>query len=244
VQAALTQNVGGSVIAGHSVLIVHDVVDLKECATLLGAGRRIPRNATTVHCCKPGSGRIRQPIKENFSYAEQNLCDTLLMRTLAFLSGEESLGLNISQACFGDEPFETVTNNPLLSFATGEPAVNIYTAGGDFAPHQDKQSLTILVALSAPQAFEGGGTAFFQHLPKLDPKVGERNSKPAFVLTPPPGSVILFGGTVLHAACPVVSGERGVFVASVSLASGNGFFSQAEDAEGASTHATAATTMP
>jgi len=216
-----SENVGASVIAGHSVLLLQDVVSPEECATLLSAGRRIPRVATTVHAdnLTPNLGRTRQPIKESFTEAEQDLCDRLLTRTLDLVSAEETpLGSNISQACFGAGPLETVINNPLLSFAAGEPAVNIYTKGGSFEPHQDGYSLTILAALSEPQAFEGGGTAFFKFMPKRDPRISERNNKPAFVLTPPRGSVIIFGGTVLHAGCPVLSGERGVFVASLSLA--------------------------
>ena len=32
-------------------------------------------------------------------------------------------------------------------YSPGEPAVNIYTAGGEFAPHTDKQSVSLLVPL-------------------------------------------------------------------------------------------------
>jgi hypothetical protein len=49
-----------------------------------------------------------------------------------------------------------------LEWATDEPAVNRYTRGGVFEPHQDGFSLTCLVLLSSAEGdFEGGGTAFF-----------------------------------------------------------------------------------
>jgi len=82
--------------------------------------------------------------------------------------------------------------------------VNIYTKGESFERHQDKQSLTILVALPEPESFQGGGTAFF--LPSDESHDADRlaHVKPS----------------VNHAGCPVLSGERGVFVASMSLAAG------------------------
>ena len=98
--------------------------------------------------------------------------------------------------------------------------MNIFTKGESFERHQDKQSLTILVALPEPESFQGGGTAFF--LPSDESHDADRLAyvKPSFILTPPQGSVIIFGGAVNHAGCPVLSGERGVFVASMSLAAG------------------------
>ena len=41
-------------------------------------------------------------------------------------------------------------------------------------------------------------------------------SEPSFVLTPPAGSALVFGGNVTHAGESVAGGERTVFVASFS----------------------------
>ena len=37
----------------------------------------------------------------------------------------------------------------MLGFTDGEPAINVYSEGGGFKAHQDKQSLTILVRFTA-----------------------------------------------------------------------------------------------
>ena len=39
-----------------------------------------------------------------------------------------------------------------LEFSPREPAINVYGRGGEFAPHQDHQALTVLVPLSPPSA--------------------------------------------------------------------------------------------
>ena len=55
----------------------------------------------------------------------------------------------------------TIFHNPRLIWSEGEPAVNVYNAGGMFTPHEDAQSLTCLLNVSASCAYEGGGTAFW-----------------------------------------------------------------------------------
>jgi len=46
-------------------------------------------------------------------------------------------------------------------FSKGEPAINIYKSGGEFAPHTDQEALSFLIPLSDAGAFEGGGTAYW-----------------------------------------------------------------------------------
>lgn len=46
----------------------------------------------------------------------------------------------------------------VLRHSEHEPAINRYGVGGNFAPHRDKQALTVNVLLRAGDAFEGGGT--------------------------------------------------------------------------------------
>ena len=97
-----------------------------------------------------------------------------------------------------------------LQYASREPAINIYRDGGAFDAHQDDQTLTALVCLSTPDVdFQGGGTAFWT------PR--SRNSAPPrWVMRPPAGAVLLFGGTVTHAAQAVTAGCRVMAVASFS----------------------------
>jgi hypothetical protein len=61
----------------------------------------------------------------------------------------------------------SITRNAGLAFTPGEPACNVYTSGGQFTPHEDGQSLTVIVVLSDRDTFVGGGTRFWS---KTSPK--------------------------------------------------------------------------
>ena len=98
-----------------------------------------------------------------------------------------------------------------LVYSSREPAINVYTKGGKFLAHEDDQRLTILIPISSPDDFCGGGTAFW-----CQESRGHRVDPPSLILKPERGTVILFGGHVTHAGLPVESGERIVFVASFS----------------------------
>ena len=71
----------------------------------------------------------------------------------------------------------------------------------------------------------GGGTSFWSATEgEVSRASGARalhvspQSAPAFVLTPPAGTALVFGGNVTHAGESVLDGERTVFVASFSNA--------------------------
>mmetsp|Transcript_17138 Transcript_17138/g.28708 ORF Transcript_17138/g.28708 Transcript_17138/m.28708 type:complete len:127 (+) Transcript_17138:480-860(+) len=110
-------------------------------------------------------------------------------------------------------------------YSAGEPAVNIYQAGGEFAPHTDNEHLTMLIPLDPVGAFEGGGTAFWaksHHRPHVDGQLAPDGADrswlpPHHVLKLTAGTAILFGGNVTHAGLPVTSGTRHVFVVSFTL---------------------------
>ena len=102
--------------------------------------------------------------------------------------------------------------NDELSFSSREPAVNIYTQGGEFRPHSDGHKLTILIPLSSPDDFTGGGTAFWSQ------DSGHRVDPPSLTLKPGRGSPMLFVGHVVHSGVAVEEGERVVFVASFNRA--------------------------
>lgn len=112
-----------------------------------------------------------------------------------------------------------------LEWSEGEPAINVYTADGRFGPHKDHMALTVLVPLSSPADFAGGGTGFWSRsqegLPAFD-LIDENkgatmpDGPPTAVLRPPLGTALVFGGDLVHAGMPVETGLRSVLVASFS----------------------------
>lgn len=159
------------------------------------------------------------PIADALDTAGVATCDSLLLRAVALLDAVTPL---LTRALFPPHAAlstATCVHNPNLAFSTGEPAINIYTEGGGFQPHEDKQSLTVLVNLSTPGAdFQGGGTAFWSSKAACDPETGRGScvTEPTMALCPPAGSALVFGGNVTHAGQRVLGGQRCVFVASFS----------------------------
>eukprot|EP00966_Prymnesium_polylepis_P034416 799626-Prymnesium_polylepis.1 len=152
----------------------------------------------------------------------QQLCHELLLRAL-------ELDSPLTDECFGPglvpELLRTETlcaKSSLLSFTHNEPAVNVYTAGGDFSPHKDLQALTVLMPLTDATAYDGGGTAFWSAPSDAASGLGtvDDAGDPTLVLRPPAGTALIFGGDVTHAGLPVESGQRAVFVASFSRCCG------------------------
>jgi hypothetical protein len=197
-------------------------------------------------------GQVRMPIVEMLGDESQTLCDQLLLRgvdrvhralptLLPALFGDSGIGSTPwpqvreeppqhAAPSLGPSPsaaaraVPSITRDLGLVFTPGEPACNVYTAGGEFTPHEDGGSLTLLLPLSSADAFTGGGTGFWsgaargtearasgEHALHVRPESG-----PSFVLTPPAGTALIFGGNVTHAGEPVHGGERAVFVASFS----------------------------
>ena len=236
-------------LAGSSsILLVDGVASLEECEALCEAASAA---ATRTAAAREGGPthdadgmrldgrRIRGPINELLTADSQGLCDSLLCRALARV---DAMMPSLRPRLFGNNiclPLTTLLHNANLVFSPGEPAVNIYSTGGGFDPHTDKQSLTILVALSAPRdesqpsshgEFEGGGTAFWSrhagvaHATDEETREARASSvvepthrgKPTLVVRPPPGTAVVFGGQLMHAAEPVSSGVRCMLVASFS----------------------------
>jgi len=100
-----------------------------------------------------------------------------------------------------------------------------YTSGGCFTPHEDDQSITLLLNLSQRAAYTGGGTAFWSLEDGGGPGKGPtlpESQLPSHLIAPAVGTALIFGGQVTHAARPVLTGERIVFVASFSPVSRKG----------------------
>ena len=151
---------------------------------------------------------------EPLAGAPAELIDAVLLRVLARIDSDLP---QLAPALFSGPPsareMRAMHECGGLEFSPREPAINVYGRGGEFAPHQDHQALTVLVPLSPPSAFEGGGTGFW---PRGADERAARRAPPALVLRPPAGTALLFAGSVTHAGLPVRTGERAVLVASFS----------------------------
>ena len=147
------------------------------------------------------------------------LCDTILQRMLRFVDAElPALGPYL----FGTPTSASPPSHKLslyalhesgdLAFSANEPAVNVYYEGGSFSPHKDYCALTVLIPLTSPDSFAGGGTGFWA--PESRRGALPSSGEPSMVLAPPAGTGLLFCGDVMHAGMPVQAGTRAVFVAS------------------------------
>lgn len=184
--------------------------------------------------------------------AADAVCEAILLRLLAAVDAELP---TIAQLQFGAtapdasplgemagsaSPLADMYAADELAFAEREPAINVYAAGGEFAPHKDNQAFTMLVPLSSPEGFEGGGTGFWcesaaqeMSATLLASKEAESSAaasaadrlehlsaSPTMVLKPARGTAMLWSGDVLHSGVRLESGSRLVFVASFSSRGG------------------------
>merc|ERR1712166_301889 len=195
--------------------MLHQLATLEECAQLREEASAAADTERTTAPSKAlaewGPGRIRRSVIDLLGSTGQALSDTLLMRAVASIEQRTD---GLIDGLFEGKllPGMSVLHHPGLIFTENEPAINVYTEGGNFEPHKDHQSLTILLLLSDEQNFTGGGTGFWAKDNRI-----ERSDGPSVVLTPSTGTALLFGERVMHAGQPVLSGERCVLVASFSL---------------------------
>lgn len=229
--AACTQSADDSVAAGFSVVILHDLLSKDECEMLRSGASSFAhtlRKKEYKDGATSAANPVRMPIKTMLCADSQALCDTALLRGVARLRDQLPLllptlfGGESGIGCPPPSPISSsIARDERLIFVSGEPACNVYFAGGHFRPHEDQQALTVLVALSDRTEFTGGGTAFWSEAdrpPPIGPGVYTRAAAgpPTMVLTLPAGSALIFGGNVTHAGQTVLDGERTVFVASFS----------------------------
>jgi len=145
--------------------------------------------------------------------AADTIGETIFRRVLSFVDEQFP---SIARDVFGAGKGAAATlvqmyDEDDLEYASYEPAVNVYGAGGEFEPHKDYHGLTMLVALSTLDSFSGGGTGFWSREASEDVL-----EEPTLVLKPSRGSVMLFGGQVMHSGMAVEAGIRMVFVGSFS----------------------------
>jgi len=231
--------------SSHSIMEISSVASFEECAALhdhataVASRERVARQKSGPAYGTDGmrydgrTGRIRGPVKELLDEQSQELCDTILMRVVAEL--ERQMPALVPRLFGAGVLLRSILHNAQLAFSPGEPAINVYTAGGNFDAHTDKQSLTILVPLSRPCGasgtrggiacdapseadpadFDGGGTAFWNRPVGSDCTMADLGD-PELVVRPTPGTAIVFGGQMTHAGLGVLTGQRCVLVASFS----------------------------
>ena len=221
-QAARCMDAAGSISLGTSILRIDALAADAECALLLKEAEAAVEIRSRVRACAGAFShrqpRFRMPVV-NFLVSKSpglTLCDAILRRALVRIS-EAVPGLVAQQLGEAAESsFHNIIGNRALQFSEGEPAVNVYYAGGEFSPHEDKQRLTVLLALSdaASGTFSGGGTAFWSKQESGSIDTHAQSAPPSVTVHAPAGSALIFCGEVTHGALPVISGQRAVFVAS------------------------------
>ena len=227
------KSIGKRIKFGESIIELHNLVTPAECQWLVTQCIEAADDAKEHYATKQldKSGLVRLPTISAVERAAQTkvLCadplpvdvDEVLQRILARVAEYIDWELpSITSTLFGPtkDNFEDASLHQLLTqnqlkFSSREPAINVYTRGGQFLAHKDAQSLTVLVPLSNPKDYSGGGTAFWHQNSR-----GHRVEAPTIISKPTcAGTGLLFGGCVTHSGVAVEDGVRVVFVASFSL---------------------------
>ena len=227
----LQKSLGERIQQGASLLLIDNLVTSAERSFLID--RCVEFASTTESTDFETPGRRRLPTVDAANRAAQTntpcgmplpedvseQLETILGRVMEYIDRELP---SLVQVLFSEnEEHENENTNISLAqrfqldelqYSSREPAINVYTTIGEFEKHKDDQALTVLISLScADQDYGGGGTAFWS---QIDSK--NKVLEPSRIVKPPGGTVILFGGCVMHAGRPVENGCRVVFVASFS----------------------------
>ena len=239
-----TRSLGEALQAGDVVVLVPGVATEEELVALREDGVAAT-DAQRARSGTPENGRNRFSVSDPmaFSYDVVERCEALLLAVLdvvdddipsvydaLFRPGDGWEAAQPKSRLFsaGSSPEEYLGDMcesirelymmGELEWSEGEPAINVYTEGGGFGYHKDHMALSVLVPLSAPDDFGGGGTGFWSQAacPPDLPDGAPPDAPPDAVIRPPLGTAIVFGGDVTHAGLPVDAGLRSVFVASLS----------------------------
>jgi len=229
-----------SLISGESVIVVPDLVSDAECAALSDEALQAVVKASLVPKCVRLPLMVKSQSRDDVASKGHKQEWSLESRpdqvgsetvTAALTVAADTIGETIFRRvlCFVDEQFPSVARDVFgagkgaaanlvqmydeddLEYASYEPAVNVYGAGGEFEPHKDYHGLTMLVTLSTLDSFSGGGTGFWSREDSAD-----ELQEPTLVVKPSRGTVMLFGGQVMHSGMAVDAGVRVVFVGSFS----------------------------
>jgi hypothetical protein len=213
-------SIGERIKNGESVILIKDLVTPVECKYIIEEVLRQDAAPTSLE--KPGLVRVPSraaaeraansniPCADPLSVDVDNLLRAILKRATSVMTEQIP---SISEILFNGESVCQLLDTEQLKFSSREPAINIYTPNGEFLAHKDAQAITVLIPLSSPEQFRGGGTSFWSQDSR-----GHRVEDPTIILKPPSGTAMLFGGCVTHAGISVEDGIRVVLVASFSNA--------------------------
>ena len=220
---------GSAITDGKAVIVMPDIIGEAECDLILQAGmraadvqeaslrRRLSASVAEFTANNRRSlGRTRVPIS-TCSAATEKLFDELFAKILARVD----LLPSVAGDLFDAPSLAALHATDSLEFSAREPAFNRYNAGGEFNAHVDRQALTVLIYLTDPDSCQGGGTGFWSAQDSargaaLEDTTAAGYAPPTAVLSPPAGTALIYGGNVMHAGMPVVSGSRSIFLGSFS----------------------------
>ena len=215
-------SIGDRIKNGESVVQIGGLVSEEECRMLCEVCCQLDEERSNTVLKKEGLLRLPTIAAAQRAAMRNTPCadplpleiDTILQRILLRAAKliDENLP-SIGTALFDGEQVAKLMTDHQLKYSSREPAINVYTCGGEFRAHKDAQAITVLIPLSSPDEFLGGGTSFWSQDSR-----GHRVEDPSICLKPPAGTAMLFGGCVTHAGVPVESGKRVVFVASFTNA--------------------------
>ena len=199
-----------SLVTGDALLLVKGIASCEECNQLLRAGVAAAEDPNRE--CSPLAGSYHNAVRLSVKLQlpeQMDTCKELLRRVLSQVDMQWPSAAALFGFGSGDRLTETFEKG-LVTYTRFEPAINVYYHGGSFDPHVDGEALTILIPLSPPSDYSGGGTSFWS--PTRPPPLDVAN-----IQRPEAGTAIVWAGHhVKHAARPVESGMRVVLVASFS----------------------------
>uniref|UniRef100_A0A6S8SVQ4 Fe2OG dioxygenase domain-containing protein n=1 Tax=Chaetoceros debilis TaxID=122233 RepID=A0A6S8SVQ4_9STRA len=213
---------------GDSVLLSSSIISPAECEEISAAARIIANEERSkrlssglsdkglvripIVSAKERANKIGTPCAASLDEHTDRLLTEIFGRICKLLDKDHP---SLITSLFGQDSLFELYSCGNLAYSSREPAINVYTKGGKFLPHEDGQKLTILVPLSKCEDFNGGGTAFW-----CPNSTSHRINPPSMVIRPVSGSVLLFVGSITHAGVVVEEGERVLFVASFSVKRG------------------------
>jgi hypothetical protein len=216
-----------SVAQGAAALVTPVIANSVECAYLKkvcsaiadshrqdasAACVRIPTLAAAARTGYAGDSYMN--VAEAMGETADDLVEKILGRVFDWLDAQHpSLVLKLFGPDVASIGLRQAFHSDMLEFTPNEPAINVYSEGGQtMNRHLDYQALTILVPLTEPSEFQGGGTGFWTKR-----EVQEGIEEPSLVLKPSAGSALLFcGNEAQHTGMPVSLAERAVLVVSLS----------------------------
>ena len=233
---------------GQSVIVLHNIVSPQECRDLaercIQTAQDVHRSELEHHTsnnnsneqpklvrmpCQAAARRAvwdkitcANPLPEYIDYRVQQILQSVCQAIDANLPSlpEQLFDTHSLTQLLVESASSTNPNEDALVFSAREPAINVYsTPGGEFLPHKDGETLTVLLPLSSPGSdFQGGGTAFWScgGDAASSSSSSSAGSGSSFTLKPMAGTALLFGGSVTHAGLPVTEGKRVVLVCSLS----------------------------